>query len=384
MFNEDRLSPHPIPTVSRAASAPVYRAFGAYRFLLALVVVLGHAVWLAPNTLLGSALIQIHAGSTAVLAFFVLSGFILAEAANTFYRGRASALMKNRVIKIIPPFLGALAVSLAAHLLLAHFGLLTAGIEFEGYKKLPGMWSVGNLLYNPVSVLPFLTPDRMSDYVGEIYLFVRYVWAVNAEMMFYLCIGLFVLFRNSIQKTPRYIVAGTFLLAALYLYATWRGKPYFYVNYAPFFVLGVSIHGLTRDKIWRNPLLVSAGLSLIGAAKLISGGNVLREPGLLTVPVLLGVALFALFAGLVFVLSRLRAPALFRRLDRSLGDLSYSLYLNHYVVLILFCAVFGQAGGPAFWAAAVMVAVVLSAIMQLAIERPLAGLRTRIRGAALA
>jgi len=384
VFNDNRLSDPAPAEAMQAVSAPTYRAFGTFRLVLAMVVVLGHGAWLAPDHLPANAVMRIHAGSTAVLAFFVLSGFILAEAASTFYRGRAMALMKNRVIKIVPPFLGALAVSLAVHRVLAHFGLLSAGIGFEGYKQLPDMWSARNLLYNPVSVLPFLMPDRMTDYVGEIYLFVRYVWAINAEMMFYLFIGLFVLFRGSIGRTRLPTLAGTLALAVLYLYAAWHQKPWFYVTYAPFFVLGVSIHAVARHKGWQLPLVASAALSLVGAARLIGGGNVLRDPGLVTLPVLLGILVFAMFCGLVVVLSRATVPASLRRLDRSLGDLSYAVYLNHYVVLVLFSALVGESRGAALWMAALLAALVLSALMQLVIERPLAGLRARIRGAALA
>lgn len=362
----------------------MYRAFGTFRLVLAMVVVLGHAAWLAPDALPAKAITGIHAGSTAVLAFFVLSGFILAEAASTFYRGRASALMKNRVVKIVPPFLGALALSLLAHRVLDHLGLLAAGIGFEGYEKLPDMWSARNLLYNPVSVVPFLMPERMTDYVGEIYLFVRYVWAINAEMMFYLFIGLFVLFRGSLRRPQLLAHAGTIVMAVLYLYATWHHKPWFYVAYAPFFVLGVSIHAVATDKTWHFPLLISAALSLVGAARLIGGGDVLRDPGLLTMPVVVGVSVFAIFCGLVAVLSRVAVPTSFRRVDRSLGDLSYAIYLNHYVVLVLFGALVGPSRGAALWGAALAAALVLSAVMQQVIERPLAGLRSRIRGAALA
>jgi len=77
-----------------------YRPFGIFRFVLAVSVVVSHSTGLeAP----GSFLAAMGIGNIAVMGFFVLSGFIIAEAASTFYRNRPAAFLANRFWRIAPP-----------------------------------------------------------------------------------------------------------------------------------------------------------------------------------------------------------------------------------------------------------------------------------------
>ena len=66
---------------------PRYRAFGTFRLILAVMVVAQHVVWIAPPGL-SEILRRAATGNIAVLTFFALSGFIMAEAADQFYGGR--------------------------------------------------------------------------------------------------------------------------------------------------------------------------------------------------------------------------------------------------------------------------------------------------------
>src|SRR5215475_1054417 len=75
------------PTGIRMNRHPQYRAFGTFRLILAVMVVAQHVVWIAPTGL--SEILRCAAtGNIAVLTFFALSGFIMAEAADQFYGGR--------------------------------------------------------------------------------------------------------------------------------------------------------------------------------------------------------------------------------------------------------------------------------------------------------
>ena len=51
-------------------------------------------------------------GSLAVLAFFALSGFVIAEAADVAYRGRPVAFLGNRLLRIVPHFVLAMMISI--------------------------------------------------------------------------------------------------------------------------------------------------------------------------------------------------------------------------------------------------------------------------------
>jgi peptidoglycan/LPS O-acetylase OafA/YrhL len=127
----DRVTAFEGALLIKTAAMPRYRAFGLLRFALALVVVIGHASWLVVGSPLGVFIRTYSAGSAAVMTFFALSGFILCEAALTFYQGRPIAFLRNRAIKILPTFFGALTLSLAIHLVCSSAGLLSQGLAFE-------------------------------------------------------------------------------------------------------------------------------------------------------------------------------------------------------------------------------------------------------------
>ena len=92
-----------------------YRYFGAFRLLLAALVMVQHfGADVAPAPL-ADALGPFAVGSMAVLAFFALSGFVITEAVDAVYRGRPGAFLTNRLLRIMPHFILAVAFSMLAH-----------------------------------------------------------------------------------------------------------------------------------------------------------------------------------------------------------------------------------------------------------------------------
>src|SRR5688572_10629524 len=168
--------------------SPPYRAFGLYRLALAASVVCGHAAWLTAGD--RNPVANLLGARNAVLMFFVLSGFVLTEAAATYYRGRPEAFAMNRALKILPGFVAALFISFLLHGVIASDGRLLQGLAFEHYvEPPPQIWGAGNLLVNLLSVLPFTDIDVGKRVFGDgLYLFVRYIWAVNVEVLFYACV----------------------------------------------------------------------------------------------------------------------------------------------------------------------------------------------------
>src|SRR3546814_14922574 len=103
-------------------AAPAYRLFGSFRFVLALLVVVSHtwALTFADDNFLP----RIGIGNVAVMGFFILSGFIIAEALTTFYAGRPGALLGNRLARIVTPYWAALIVSVGIHAALTTLGVV--------------------------------------------------------------------------------------------------------------------------------------------------------------------------------------------------------------------------------------------------------------------
>ena len=89
---------------SRPASG-AYRPFGTLRTALAGLVMLHHFGIHLAGPDLAAALRQVDLGRLAVVVFFVLSGFVITEAAVTFYSGRPIAFASNRLLRICTPTL---------------------------------------------------------------------------------------------------------------------------------------------------------------------------------------------------------------------------------------------------------------------------------------
>src|ERR1700760_2948596 len=100
---------------SDTAGAYQYRYFGGLRLLLAALVMLQHfAADMAPVAL-GRVVVPYTVGSVAVLVFFALSGFVITEAVDCVYRKRPGAFLTNRMLRIGPHFVLAIALSMLAH-----------------------------------------------------------------------------------------------------------------------------------------------------------------------------------------------------------------------------------------------------------------------------
>ncbi|MDX1429000.1 MAG: hypothetical protein R3282_01880, partial [Rhodothermales bacterium] len=80
----------------RIAAHP-YRLFGGYRLSLATMVLLSHSPGFLPAWM-----IDLSLGNVGVFSFFVLSGFVIAEALDVFYRGNVRGFAINRFLKIYP------------------------------------------------------------------------------------------------------------------------------------------------------------------------------------------------------------------------------------------------------------------------------------------
>jgi peptidoglycan/LPS O-acetylase OafA/YrhL len=156
-----------------------YRYFGTFRLILAAMVMLQHFVANAAPMGLTLALQPYEPGSVAVLAFFCLSGFVIAEAADTVYRGRPGSFLVNRTLRVLPHF----AVAMTLSIILQGYFVAEGTLRVQRFADLPPatIFAPGNILLNYVSILPCTT-----GLVG--YKFIPIAWAVRVEAIFYLVI----------------------------------------------------------------------------------------------------------------------------------------------------------------------------------------------------
>ncbi|MDX2227621.1 MAG: acyltransferase [Verrucomicrobiae bacterium] len=355
---------------------PHYKPFGFFRFGLAFMVAMSHSGNLGPAWF--ERMIQPWGlGNMAVMTFFVLSGYIIAEAIEVFYRDRPVAFIGNRYLRILPPYFAALLVSVLVHALLAHYGWLGHVVNWT-----PEAFSATNLTANSLLLVILYGLGRMGFQPD--YFFVTNTWAVMVEVHFYLVVfGLMLLWpRLNRHLTEvgrrRIIMVGVVALCVLGPLAMFLKIPQLvYVSWAPFLLAGVLLYQLhQRQDAFFLAACVLSQISLLGTFCLYVGRN---ASALIAGP---AVVLGLLIVILAF-LGRARIPASQVGWDRFFGNLSYPLYINHWTVFVVYGAVASTGRGWGLWMAGMASAVGLSLLMQAAVEPLLHRVRDRLRGTSL-
>jgi peptidoglycan/LPS O-acetylase OafA/YrhL len=334
---------------------------GSFRLFLALVVVLWHTSRVAP--IKGAIATEMLYGIVAVCVFFVLSGYIITEAARTFYVGRPFAFLANRFVRLYPQYI---AVLLIAGLVLT---LPPAGAPLGAASLSPS-----NVIKNFFSITPFVT------LLGERVDWISIVWALRVEFTFYalVCAGLLlsawfpVLGRRSLLIVCASCLVGFFLLQ-IFSYSLLLGN----VMFVPMFVAGVSHsffgRSLERERAaWAAVTAMAVGLSALQLLTYAQGGTAHRS---------LADAWAAGFwmSGLLFLV--LLAAGFWMRFstpfDRRAGELSYLVYLVHQPLVMLL----EKQQLHTIWNVLLVPALTLAVAALLAhfTELPLSRLRLRLR-----
>lgn len=340
-----------------------YRPFGTFRTLLALLVVAQHVGPLGPT---GMDWTVWATGSTAVLAFFALSGFVITEAAELFYQGRPGAFALNRGIRIVPQYLLALALSVAAVALAAHHrpGLFPNELVTGSSAQ---MMAPGNLATNLVAILPG-TKDQ--------HLFVPYAWALRAEIAFYglLAGTIWLAARKRGTAYPILALAGGAIFAA---FLAGKGPGLF--QFVPYFAYGVVAYFATARQ---SPALYAIAGGLFGlclwTALAISIPSAFAWRRYSPAESVAHATLLTMLLATPLILSRFELPARWQRVDRRIGDLSYPIYLQQIAVLVLVSAFLPR--GYASVVVAFMAALATGWVSDRALERALRRVRDRVRG----
>lgn len=350
-------------------SAP-YRFFGAFRLALALLVMVQHSLrGLIPHEI-GAVLLPMEVGSTAVLLFFVLSGFIVAEAADRVYDERPFAFLANRMIRIYPTYLVALAMMAGT---LALVRAAAADPEMNTLLNYRIDLSARNFLLNLFAILP--GGNGLLDRTGGSPI-LSLAWALRIEMLFYFALFAHLLAAKALKVSDeKLLTLSAFAGLAAYgvlLTPARNGS----LEFVPYFVLGVSGYYFARDRS-----VLAGGLSL--AALVLVALHLGLQPTRQSV-----VPLVELAGGLiVFAIVALRSNAdvgsrAWVRRDRRLGDLTYPLYLTHYCGLMLAGAIL-----PLFSWQTLLAGFAFSLMIAWAVtrwfERPLARVRSAVRGFSL-
>ncbi len=349
-----------------------YRFFGGFRLVLAALVMAQHfCADLAPAPL-AVAMAPFAFGSVAVLVFFALSGFVITEAVDSVYRRRPGSFLTNRLLRIVPHFVLAVALAMAAHELFR----LAGGVRlWRSQPSFPSdAFNLPNVMLNFLELLPL--GKRMIHYD-----FLTITWAIRVEMAFYVAMCLCIVIGRRLPWARGFAVAGS-VLALLLLPAVWLAVHRLGLEmlmYTPNFVFGSALYfAAVRSRSGRVIALICVPIMLWQFVE-----DQLRTVPLEGIPLSLTGNLIA-FLILMTIMTVLAFTPITRgrSLDRLLGNLTYPLYLYHEVVLIVILTfTTGYSYGTLALGFALSLAV--AAAMMALVDPAVARYRDRVRGSSL-
>lgn len=310
-----------------------------------MLVVISHAGKWLPD------LSPLSLGNVGVFSFFVLSGFVIAEALDVFYVNSPVRFALNRALKIYPGYWAAALLAVAVALFLGQ----------------PLRMDAISLAANLTILFSYLPVANNTLYVSV-------AWAVVVELFFYAIFAALFFADQRLRAHGRLLFAtAIFLLSAAvsidYFEAYFRW--FSTLRFAPFFILGVAFYFATTRQGTAARALVVAALPL----SLSSYGHYVHVAAGAWWSVGLLVASMAAFAGLGLMRSMSRRTA---EIDRVLGDFTYTVYLSHMSVMALVGATALSDGAK--FSAGILASIPVGIALHLAVERPFARIRDMIRG----
>ena len=349
-----------------------YRHFGGFRLLLAMLVMFQHfAADLAPLPF-ARAFAPYPVGNIAVLVFFALSGFVITEAIDCIYRERAGAFLGNRLLRIVPHFLLAVALSMLAHEVFR----ATGGARlWRSQPSFPAnAFAPANLALNFIGITPFA--DRSINYN-----FLDITWAVRVEMAFYLVMAGCITIGRRLPGNNGFTIAATaaaLLLLPLFVFAV-HGSGVRMMQFLPYFAFGAGLYFATlgRRAGWLTvALTLPAMLWQSVLQKSLDPVAGMPAPSLAGQLIILGLLLGALSLLACSDIAR------WRDTDRVLGGLTYPLYLYHEDVLVVLLT-FTIGYSYAVFVTGILLSLLVAMALTNLVDPIVTRYRDKVRGGAL-
>lgn len=306
----------------------------------------------------------IWAGHQAVIVFFMLSGFALAHMWGKAKPHRYLSFAAARIIRLYPPFVASLVVAVVGYWLL---------------EKTGHVWEKGWLN----TAHPAVDRQIIMDHLRMIGSFDTTpinppMWSIVHEMRISLAFPLIALAVHHLRFKA--VILAVFVSVCIGL-AALAGSPGWWpwpvqdallsTHYATFFVVGTWFYSRRLDIVARIESLapVARILGWIAALALFAypfdnpwsmGARIFGDLGTATGAFLLMALSFTIGEGGAVI-----------RIGRWLGKISYSLYLNHYVVMsVAMIVIYHRFGSAAVWISTIIGAIALAVIMNKLFEQP--------------
>ncbi len=317
---------------------------GAYRLLLAVLVAVSH---------MGKTFLGLNPGVVAVISFLIISGFVMTSLIERNYKApeKVGLFYLDRALRLYPQFL---------------FYFIASCMVI--YFLLPGTPQAAELtLRNIAASLPMVPLGfYMFGAAGQEIL--PPAWSLGLEMCFYLVIPFLIIYKARgiafVLSTAVFIAACLgFINTDLYGY---RLLPV---------VLFMFLCGSYLYKPQTKGLAIAAGTAVTACLVFVAimAGLIERRP--FNAEVTAGIAL-----GIpaVYLLTKLK----FHRVDEFLGNISYGVFLNHFVVMYFLRAFWPVAYDGHIVATVLVLSFLLSGVSYYCVEQPALKLRHALRAGA--
>ena len=350
---------------------------GSFRFILAMSVVYGHA-----GDFFGFPLIP---GDTAVQAFYAISGFYMALVLNEKYRPESSTyflFITNRFTRLFPVYVAVLVLTLLLAFAVSQLSSTQLPFVTQWRALSPLAWSSDVFLLGSQLLMWgqdfyfFLTlkagalvfwPDfHTAPQRLDTLLVIPQGWTLGLEFSFYL-IAPFIVRRP--PATIAIVLAASLVLGLILQFGLgYYGDPWsyrFFPSEVAVFLVGALGYRVYRSRdpgVDRTVFL--AAIACVGVALLVN-----RWHGLTRVA---SVCFLVMSFGLIPFLFRTTKH---RLIDRHLGELSYPIYVCHFLVIWLLDAVAIFGTGVSRGLAILATTIAVSCMLYRWVDRPVDGWR---------
>lgn len=320
---------------------------GTLRLILAIAVAVSHV---------NLQIAGLTPGVIAVVGFYLISGYVMTGLMRRHYTDGAHALAfyKDRAYRLLPQYFFYAGLTL--------LWLLATQAHTPFLSRSPTLHDLlHNLLVLPLNYYMFNASDQFT--------LIPPAWSLGAEMQFYLFAPFVLLWSKRLLSVG--LLALLVYLAALVglIHSEWFGYRLL-PGVLLFFLLGAWLQRLHQQRQYRNAMGFVVAVITFAAMAL----SLLHYSGKLHQPFNLETLL-----GLMLGLTLLHLLALRPRTwwDDLAGDISYGVFLNHFLILWI---VFPQGVSTVQVPGLVALSIALSWLSQRFIERPLLKQRYRLRG----
>lgn len=304
---------------------------GTYRLLLAIIVAMSHM----EVTFFGY-----NPGVSAVISFFVISGFVMTALIERNFSTlkQVPAFYVDRALRLYPQFIFYFVISCA---------ILSVSIADNPYAK--GLTAENIVLSLAIVPLAFWMYDITSVTI------LPPAWSLGLECLFYIVIPFLVVLN--LRKSA--FVASFFVFCAAFF-------SYIHADFWAYRLLpGVLFMFLCGSYLYNrgSGVLLVVGVTILALFCCVAIQFAVLPQGIWNTEITAGIAIGV---PVVHFLSKIKS----NKIDKFLGDISYGVFLNHFVVMYAFWAMGYSGFTPVFIASVIVLSIVCSIFSYRYVERP--------------